>query len=93
MSQSPTFSETYDALVGICNAAQKGLYELGRIRGKNDPQSEEELRQLVLEVSKGILSKLPCLQLDDDAIEEMNSKYSHLLTELAEGREEGGYAI
>jgi len=93
MSQSPTFSETYDALLGTCNAAQKGLYELGRIRGKNDPQYEEELRQLVLDASKSILSKLPCLQLDEDAIEEINSKYSHLLTELAEGHEEGGYAI
>jgi len=93
MSQSPTFSETYDALLGTCNAAQKGLYELGRIRGKNDPQYEEELRQLVLDASKGILSKLPCLQLDEDAIEEINSKYSHLLMELAEGHEEGGYAI
>jgi hypothetical protein len=25
MSQTPTFSETYDALLGICNTAQKGL--------------------------------------------------------------------
>jgi hypothetical protein len=93
MSQTPTFSETYDALLGICNTAQKGLYELGRIRGKNDPPSDEELRKLVLDVSKGILNKLPCLQLEEDAIEDMDSKYSHLLTELAESHENGEYGI
>jgi len=44
-------------------------------------------------VSKGILNKLPCLQLEEDAIEDMDSKYSHLLTELAEGHENGEYGI
>jgi len=59
MSQTPTFSETYDALLGICNSAQKGLYELGRIRGNNDPQSDEELRQLVLDVKQGHTQQTP----------------------------------
>lgn len=85
---SPTFDETYDDLVAVCKAAQSGLYECGRLRGRNDLQSNEELRQLVLNVSKAILDRLPCLQFENDAIEEMDSKYSHVLTQMAGYKDE-----
>jgi hypothetical protein len=78
-----TFDETHADLLVVCKIAQNGLYDLGRIRGKNDLQSAEELRQHVLTTSKALLAALPCLQLEDDAIEEMDSKYSHMLTQLA----------
>ena len=81
---SPTFDETYNDLIAICKAAQKGLYDCGRLRGRNDLTSDEELRILVLGVSKAILGRLPCLQLEDDDIEQMESKYSHMLTKLEE---------
>ena len=84
MSQSPTFSETYDSLLAVCAAAQQGLYELGKIRGRNDLQSDEELKQLVLTTCKAIIAKLQCLQFEDDAIEEMDTKYSDMPTKKAE---------
>jgi hypothetical protein len=77
-----TFDETYSDLVAICKAAQSALYECGRLRGRNDLTSDEELRILVLDVSKALLAALPCLQLEEDAIEEMDSKYSNLLTKM-----------
>ena len=80
MISSPTFDETYNDLVAICKAAQSALYDCGRLRGRNDLQSDEELRVLVLSTSKAILGRLPCLQLEDEAISDMDSKYSHLLT-------------
>ncbi len=82
---SPTFDETYNDLVAVCKAAQSALYGCGRLRGRNDLTSDEDLRQLVLSVSKAILDRLPCLQFEDDAIEEMDSKYSHTLTKLEAG--------
>lgn len=80
----PTFDETYNDLMAVCKVAQSGLYECGRLRGRNDLTSDEDLRQLVLSTSKAILGRLPCLQLKDDAIEEMDSKYSHMLTKKME---------
>jgi hypothetical protein len=77
---SATFDETYNDLIAICKAAQSALYDCGRLRGRNDLQSDEELRQLVLSTSKAILNRLPCLQLENEAIEDMDSRYSHLLT-------------
>ena len=79
---SPTFDETYNDLIAVCKAAQSGLYECGRLRGRNDLTSDEELRQLVLSTSKAILDRLPCLQFENDAIEQMDSKYSNLLTKM-----------
>lgn len=79
---SPTFDELYNDLVAICKVAQSALYDCGRLRGRNDLTSDEELRQLVLSTSKAILDRLPCLQLEEDAIEEMDSKYSNLLTKM-----------
>jgi hypothetical protein len=47
-----------------------------------NPLTEEDLRKLVLSTSRAILGRLPCLRLGDVAIEEMNSKYSSLLTRM-----------
>ena len=80
----PTFDETYNDLMAVCKAAQSGLYDCGRLRGRNDLTSDEDLRQLVLSTSKAILGRLPCLQLEDDDIESMDSKYSHMLTKKME---------
>ncbi len=87
---SPTFSETYDSLMEVGRAVQRGLRDLGKIEGKNDLTSDEELRQLVLSTSKAILNRLPCLQLQNDAIEESDSRYGAILTRLenAEGEED-----
>jgi len=87
MNRSPTFDETYNDLVAICKAAQSALYDCGRLRGRNDLTSDEELRQLVLSTSKAILDRLPCLQLENDAIEQMDSKYSHMLRLLEDDPE------
>ena len=70
----------------VCSDAQRGLYELGRIREKSDLQSAKDLRQLVLTTSKAILTDLPCPQFEDDAIEELDSNYSHTLTKMQETR-------
>ena len=83
----PTFDETVDSLRMVCDEAQKGLYRLGQIRGRNELQSEKELRIFVLAISKTILETLPCLQLEEDTIVEMDSKYSHILNEFMEKSE------
>ena len=83
---SPTLDETDNDLMAVLQAAQSALYELVRIRGRNDLQSDEQLMQLVLATSKAILARLPCLQLEEDAIKEMDSKYSNLLTKMQETR-------
>ena len=84
---SPTFDETYNDLVAVCKAAQSALFECGRLRGRNDLTSDEDLRQLVLSTSKAILDRLPCLQLECDVIEQADSRYGHVLNTLenAEG--------
>jgi hypothetical protein len=83
---SPTFDETDNDLIAVLQTAQSALYELVRIRGRNDLQSDKQLMQLVLATSKAILARLPCLQLEEDAIKEMDSKYSNLLTKMQETR-------
>jgi len=90
VSRRPTFDETYNDLIAVCKAAQSGLYECGRLRGRNDLTSDEDLRQLVLSTSKAILNRLPCLQLECDAIEHEDSRYSTILTRLenANGEED-----
>jgi hypothetical protein len=77
---SLTFDETFNDLVAINKIVIYSLHELGKVRGKS--MTEEDLRQLVLTTSKAILARLPCLQFGDNAIEEMNSKYSSLLTRV-----------
>jgi len=78
----PTYDETYSSLLNICKVCQRALYDLGKIRGRNDLQSDEELLNFVIYSSKAILDKLPCLQLGDEKIEEIDSKYGTILTNL-----------
>jgi hypothetical protein len=80
--KSPTFDETYDSLIRVATEAQRGLYRLGQIRGRNDLQSEKELRFFIVATSKLILNQLPCLQLECDAIEHEDSRYGAILTRL-----------
>jgi len=82
MSRSPTFSETYNSLFKVCEIAQKGLFDLGLCREK---YAEEELTTLVLKVSKAILDRLPCLQLECDAIEHEDSRYGAILARIERG--------
>ena len=74
--------ETFNDLVSINKIVMGSLHELGRVRGKYNPLTEDDLRKLVLTTSKAILSRLPCLRLGDAVIEEMNSKYSNLLAKM-----------
>jgi len=62
----PTYDETYSSLIAVCKASQRALYDLGKIRGRNDLQSDKELMELVVNSSKAILDRLPCLQLNED---------------------------
>ncbi len=82
MSRRPTAAETYDFLIEIGRAVQRGLRDLGKIEGKNDLTSDEDLRQLVLSTSKAILDRLPCLQLECDAIEHEDSRYGAILARM-----------
>jgi hypothetical protein len=77
-----TYDETYTYLMRIVEIASRGLRDLGKIQGKNALGSEEELRQLVLNVSKKVLENLPVLQLENDDIEQEDSRYCHLLALL-----------
>jgi len=79
MSRSPTFSETRDALMAVCQAAQNGLFDLGRCREAYD---DAALKRLVISSSKAILERLPCLQLEEDSIEDADSQYGHVLNTL-----------
>jgi len=78
----PTYDETYSSLIAVCKVSQRALYDLGKIRGRNDLQSDKELMELVINSSKAILNELPCLQLEEDTIEEVDSKYGYILTNL-----------
>jgi len=82
MSRSPTFSETYDSLIEVGRAVQRGLRDLGKIEGRNDLQSDEDLKKLILSTSKGILNHLPCLQLECDAVEHEDSRYGAILARM-----------
>jgi hypothetical protein len=75
-----TYDETYTDLMRIVEIASSGLRDLGKIQGKNALGSEEELRRLVIGVSKKLLENLPVRQFENDEIENIDSKYSHLLT-------------
>ena len=78
----PTSAETYDSLMKISDVVNRALRDMGKIEGKNAFGSEEELRCLVLNTSKKLLENLPALQLENDQIEDMDSKYTHLLAVL-----------
>ena len=81
-----TYDETYESLMRIVKTASDSMFELGKIRGKNALGSEEELRVLVLNTSKKILESLPVHQFENDDIEDVDSKYSHVLTLLEDPR-------
>jgi hypothetical protein len=70
---APTIDETFNDLVAINKIVTGSLHKLGKVRGRNNPLTEEDLRQLVLTTSKAILCRLSCLRLGDDAIEDMYS--------------------
>jgi hypothetical protein len=82
---APTIDDTFNDLVAINKIVVDSLHELGIVRGKDNPLTEGDLRKLVLSTSKAILNHLPCLRLEHDDIEEMNSKYNHILTKLEAG--------
>jgi hypothetical protein len=79
---TPTYSETYNSLAKISAICARGIRASGKIEGQNCLGSEEELRQLVLALSKDILNAMPCLQLENDEIEEMDSRYGSLLSHI-----------
>lgn len=78
----PTATQMYDSLSRISDIVNRALRDMGKIEGKNAFGSEEELRSLVLNTSKKLLENLPAHQLENDQIEDMDSKYTHLLAVL-----------
>lgn len=77
-----TYDETYESLMRIMKTTTDGMFELGKIQGKNAFGSEEELRVLVIGVSKKLLESLPAHQFDDDDVEHLESCLSHKLALL-----------
>ena len=63
-----TYDETYESLMRITKTVTDGMFELGKIRGKNAFGSEEELKVLVIDISKKLLESLPAHQFEDDEI-------------------------
>lgn len=84
---TPTATQMYDSLSRISDIVNRALRDMGKIEGKNAFGSEEELRGLVLNTSKKLLENLPVLQLENDQIEDMDSRYTHLLTVLEDPRQ------
>ena len=78
---TPTIDETFNDFVAINQIAIDSLHELGRVRGRNNPLTEEDLRKLVLSTSKAILCRLPCLRLGDPVIGSMHSEYLRILAD------------
>lgn len=79
-----TYSETYTDLMRIVEIASSGLRALGRIEGKNEIGSEEELKKLVLDVSKKIVENVPALRLEDDGIDQAEAVLTHTLLQKAD---------
>jgi hypothetical protein len=84
VEKTPTASQMYDSLSRISDIVNRALRDMGKIEGKNALGSEEDLRYLVLDVSKKIIEQLPALQLERDDIEDEDSRYCHLLAKLAD---------
>ena len=83
MPLSPTYDETYNDLFRLTGIIHTALYDLGKIRGRNDLQSEKDLRYLVLDVSKKIVQALPSEQSEDDRITDAAAKLSTVLNRIA----------
>jgi len=80
---TPTASQTYDSLMKISEIVNRALRDMGKIEGKNREGSEEELRKLVLDVSKKIAEQLPIYQLENDELDHAEAILTHALV-LAE---------
>lgn len=83
---TPTTTETYDSLSKISDIVNRALRDMGKIEGKNALGSEEELRVLVLDVSKKICENLPAHQFENEKIEDAEAKLSHVLALLEDPR-------
>ena len=83
----PTYDETYDSLSKLSEIVNRALRDMGKIQGKNALGSEEELRYLVLDVSKNLVQALPSYQLERDDLEDADSKLSNVLRRAAEEEE------
>jgi hypothetical protein len=81
---SPTFSQTYTSLCRIQDVCASAIYELGILKGRC-VDDDAELLHHVVAWSKAILGNLPCLQLENDRIEELDSIYSVALSDMLEG--------
>lgn len=79
---SPTATETYTSLMKICEISQRGIRDLGKIEGKNALGSEEELRRLVLDVSKKIIETLPTYQFEREDIDHAEAVLCTLLNRV-----------
>jgi len=84
----PTGSETYTSLTRVIETAQRGLRELGRIEGRNDLKSTEDLRYLVLDISKKIVESTPAFQLCRDDIDDAESHLCSVLNKASIEKEE-----
>jgi len=67
----------------ISEIVNRALRDMGKIEGKNREGSEEELRKLVLDVSKKIAEQLPIYQLENDELDHAEAILTHALV-LAE---------
>ena len=75
----PTTSQTYDSLMKISEIVNRALRDMGKIEGKNREGSEEELRTLILDVSKKITENLPICQLENDELDHAEAVLTHTL--------------
>ena len=75
----PTASQTYDSLMKISQIVNSALRNMGKIEGKNLEGSEEELRTLILDVSKKITERLPIYQLENDELDHAEAVLTHAL--------------
>jgi hypothetical protein len=80
----PTYAETYDSLSKISDIVNRALLDLGKIEGKNALGSEEELRYLVLDISKKIVQNLPSYQFDRGDIDHAESMLSTTLNRASD---------
>lgn len=82
--KAPTYAETYNSLVKIAQMAQYALHELGKIEGRNNFGSEEEIRYLVIDTSMKIIQNLPVHQLERDDIDNQDSVFCSILNRAAD---------
>ncbi len=75
----PTTAQTYDNLMKISQILNGAIRDMGKIEGKNLEGSEEELRKLVLNVSKKIAENLPIYQLENDELDHASAVLTHAL--------------